>query len=327
MTHAARGQLTLREHGERHQVALYLGAIAVGAIVGLTLPGSDRLAWAIEPVLGALLFVTFLTVRFGRIRNAIGDGRFLAVLGVLNFIVVPIVVFGLSRFVADDQALLLGVLLVLLTPCVDYVIVFTRLAGGASDRLLAAAPLLMVAQIVLLPLYLWLFAGPDALAAVDLAPFVRAFLVLIVLPLGLAVLVQALAPRLSPARTAERRLPALMVPLMMLTLGIVVASQVRAVGPRIDDLWGLVPLYAGFIVVMIALGWVAARLTRTDAATSRALIFGGVTRNSLVVLPLAVALPASLSLAPLVVVTQTLVELVAMVIMVRLIPRLVPARA
>ncbi|WP_279631122.1 bile acid:sodium symporter [Rathayibacter sp. VKM Ac-2801] len=47
--------------------------------------------------------------------------------------------------------------------------------------------------------------------------------------------------------------------------------------------------------------------------------------DGLVVLPLALALPASLALAlaPVVVVTQTLVELVGMVGFVRLIPRLV----
>ena len=43
-----------------------------------------------------------------------------------------------GTFVADEPALLFGVLLVLLTPCIDYVIVFSGLAGGASDRLLAA---------------------------------------------------------------------------------------------------------------------------------------------------------------------------------------------
>ena len=56
-------------------------------------------------------------------------------------------------------------------------------------------------------------------------------------------------------------------------------------------------------------------------------MFSGATRNSLVVLPLALALPAPLSLAPVVVVTQTLVELVGMVIFVRLVPRLTRSRS
>lgn len=52
------------------------------------------------------------------------------------------------------------------------------------------------------------------------------------------------------------------------------------------------------------------------------MIFSGATRNSLVVLPLALALPAELAIAPLAVVTQTLIELVGMVVLVQLVPKL-----
>ena len=48
--------------------------------------------------------------------------------------------------------------------------------------------------------------------------------------------------------------------------------------------------------------------------------FSGATRNSLVVLPLALAMPAPL--APAAVVAQTLVELIGMVVLVRVLPRL-----
>ncbi len=75
--------------------------------------------------------------------------------------------------------------------------------------------------------------------------------------------------------------------------------------------------------------WDRHQLALTIAAIprTRAVVFSGVTRNSLVVLPLALALPASLAIAPLAVVTQTLVELVCLLVLVRLVPRLVPARA
>ena len=118
---------------------------------------------------------------------------------------------------------------------------------------------------------------------------------------------------------------ALMVPLMMITLAVVVASQIRGVGEKIGALLGVIPLYVAFVIIMVPLGIGMGRWARLDARSSRALAFSGVTRNSLVVLPLALALPAALSLAPLVVVTQTLVELVAMVVLVRLMPRLVGA--
>jgi ACR3 family arsenite efflux pump ArsB len=116
-----------------------------------------------------------------------------------------------------------------------------------------------------------------------------------------------------------------MVPLMMITLAVVVASQIRGVGEQIGALLGVIPLYVAFVVIMVPLGIGAGRWARLDVRSTRALAFSGVTRNSLVVLPLALALPPPLELAPLVVVTQTLVELVAMVVLVRLMPRLVRA--
>jgi ACR3 family arsenite efflux pump ArsB len=48
-----------------------------------------------------------------------------------------------------------------------------------------------------------------------------------------------------------------------------------------------------------------------------------VTRNALVILPVVLALPAAYHLAPAAVVTQTLVELLVMVVMVTVVPKLV----
>lgn len=314
---------------ERHQVALYLTGIAAGAVVGWAVPGADAWAVLVEPVLALLLLATFLAVPFAALGAGLRDGRFLGALLVLNFVVVPAVVFGLSRFVAHDDALLVGVLLVLLAPCVDYVIAFTALAGGAAERLLAAAPLLMLVQLVVLPVLLRVVAGEAAVAAVDVGPFVRALVMLILVPLALAALLQWGAVRgrggvRDTAAGVVRGFTAAMVPLMVVTLFTVVASQIRGVGERLPALAAVVPLFVAFAAVMVALGVVAARWARLDVPAGRALVFSGVTRNSLVVLPLALALPASLDPAPLVVVTQTLVELGAMVSLVRLVPRLLP---
>ena len=94
---------------ERHQAALYAAGIAAGAVVGWAVPGAGRLAVLVEPVLGLLLLATFLAVPFAALGAALRDVRFLTALLVLNFAVVPAVVFGLSRFVAHDDALLVVV--------------------------------------------------------------------------------------------------------------------------------------------------------------------------------------------------------------------------
>ncbi|MET0886840.1 MAG: arsenic resistance protein, partial [Mycetocola sp.] len=104
----------------------------------------------------------------------------------------------------------------------------------------------------------------------------------------------------------------------------VIGSQIAAVGSEALTLLRVVPLYVAFLIVMPLVGLAAGRLTRLDAPETRAVMFSGATRNSLVVLPLALALPAELAIAPLAVVTQTLIELVGMVVFVRLVPKLVP---
>ncbi|OZD52353.1 arsenic resistance protein [Rhodococcus sp. 06-1477-1B] len=311
---------------EKFQIPLYLLALAVGVVVGLAAPASaPAFEIAINPVLIVLLYATFLAVPFSAIGVSLRDTNFLLSVVVLNFVLVPIVVFALTRFVASNEAVLVGILLVLLAPCIDYVIVFSGLAGAASERLLAAAPLLMLLQIAFLPLYLWLFVGPDLVKIIDVAPFVEAFVLLIALPLTSAAATQWLARRTRLGTRIMDAMAAAMVPIMMATLAVVVASQVDAVRSEASQLIAAVPIFVAFLVVMAVVGLATSRITRQDVPATRALIFSGATRNSLVVLPLALALPPALSLAAVVVVTQTLVELIGMIAYVRIVPRLAPA--
>ncbi|ALM40853.1 arsenic resistance protein [Streptomyces sp. FR-008] len=322
----AQERVGLVERMEVHQVAVYVGAMVAGALVGWAAPGlAPGLEHAVNPVLGALLFVTFLQVPSAELFRSLRDGRFLAAVLVVNFVVVPLVVAAMFVLLPADQAVRIGVLLVLLCPCIDYVIVFSGLAGGSSRRLLAATPLLLVAQMVLLPGFLYLFMGAELAEVVEVGPFVEAFLVLIVIPLALAWTVQGWAARRPAGRRAADAAGTTMVPLMAATLLTVVASQVPKIGDSLGDVAAVVPFYAAFLVVMAFAGLAVARLFRLGTPAGRAVVFTGATRNSLVVLPLALALPDRFAAAGAVVVTQTLVEVVGMVVYVRLVPRLLPA--
>lgn len=308
----------------RWQIPLYLAGMLVGGAIGRTVPGSaSALETLVTPALILLLFATFLAVPFAEMRRALRDLRFLAAVLILNFVLVPLLVFGLSRFVAHDRALLVGVLLVLLTPCIDYVVVFTRLAGGSASRLLAASPVLMLAQLALLPVYLGLFAGPAILDTVEIEPFVVAFLLFIAFPLGLAAVTQTAARRFRAAQVVERTMDAAMVALLALSLAVIVGAQIDVVRAHAAELLGVVPIYVAFLAIAPVLGILIARLFQQDIAAARATVFSGSTRNSLVVLPLALALPEPLASASAAVVTQTLVELVGMLLLVNVVPRLV----
>ncbi|ALQ30784.1 MULTISPECIES: arsenic resistance protein [Micrococcaceae] len=312
---------------QKWQVPLYLLAVAAAAAFGLMRPqAAAELDSGINPVLGLLLFATFLAIPLTRLVGALRNIRFLLAVVILNFLAVPLVGWLLSRVVAADAELLIGLLLVLLAPCVDYVIVFTRIAGGAGHQLLAATPVLMLLQVVLLPVYLSWFAGGALGEVVTPEPFVHAFTWLIAVPLVSAMLVQLLARRFRSAEVLEDLMDLLMVPLMILVLFLVVASQVSSVKADFSRLLAVVPLYVLFLVIMLPLGKGISRIFKLAVPARRALVFSGATRNSLVVLPLALAMPEPFALVPAVVVAQTIIELLGMLIYVKVVPRLIPEK-
>src|SRR5690606_42098348 len=132
---------------ERHQVAIYVGALAAGGLVGWIGPGAGPgLEHAINPVLAALLYVTFLQVPAAELGRSLRAGRFLSATLVVNFVVVPLLVAALFAFLPANHAVRLGVLLFLLAPCVIYVFLFSAFAGLIRRQVLAAMPLQLLAQ-------------------------------------------------------------------------------------------------------------------------------------------------------------------------------------
>ncbi|TXN47378.1 arsenic resistance protein [Methylobacterium sp. WL7] len=312
---------TLRDALEGHQIGIYFAAIGAAVLIALTLPGTTALEAWINPALALMLFVTFLQVPLPELGKAFARVRFLAALLITNFVVVPLLVAGLIRFLPADPMLRLGVLMVLLTPCIDYVVTFAHLGRADAKVLLASTPALLIAQMLMLPVYLNVFLGEDAARFVQVGPFVHAFVWLIAVPLGLAAAVQIWAGRSQVGQRVAAGLGHLPVPATALVLFVVIASVLPQLGPALDDALRVVPVYVAFAVTAPLLGWAVGRAFRLDAPTVRTLAFSAATRNSLVVLPLAFAVPGAVPLLPAVIVTQTLVELLGELIYVRLMPR------
>lgn len=249
----------------------------------------------------------------------------LALLAV-NFAVVPCVAYALVSLLPSEQwAVRFGALMVLLTPCIDYVVVFTRLGRGDARLLLAATPVLLIAQMLLLPVYLGLFVGGEVMGLMRPGPFLEAFAWLIAAPLALAWVTQVWAGRSESGKVVSDAMGWLPVPLMALVLLVVIAAVAPDVRAEAGAVAVAVPVYAAFALVMPYASRAVARLLRLETEAARAVVFSGSTRNSLVVLPLAFAVPEAGALLPAAVVTQTLVELVAMLAYIGWVPRHVPA--
>lgn len=317
-----------REQLETQQIPIYFAAVIAAVAFGLLASATARhLEALITPAIAILMYAMFLQIPFLGLRQGLGNRRFMAALLLANFILVPLLVWALTRGLADQPAILIGALLVLLTPCIDYVVVFTHIGKGDSRLTLAATPVLLLVQLVLLPLYLALMLGDSSGVPLSIGPFVEAFVLLIVLPMILAVLTSASARRSGAVSAWNDAWAWMPVPAMALVLVTVIGSQIAVVLRDFDRLLPVIPVYVGFMLLAPLLGFVSARLLRLPVAEARSVTFSAATRNSLVVLPLALALPEDLrGLAAAAVITQTLVELVSELVYIRVIPVLLRTR-
>lgn len=323
----------------KHQVALYLVALGLGAgvsfIAGVR---ADAINILILPSLAALLTATFITLPLSEPLPKAEFSSFLVLLFGVNFVLAPLIIWGLlTVFTPSSDAITFTVALILLAPCIDYVVVFSGLAGADARKMLAATPALLLGQAVLVPVWLYIFSIlglwdslPWTLRALEESvPSIAVALSAVVIPLVCAWGLQKIAElkwrgAQSTHRIAAQLADALMVPLMMLVLSVSVAANLHAVTADNSLIYPAL-VYLLFAGIMWMAGTVYARwLGRVHPVDHRrAVVFSGVTRNALVMMPVALALTSTLDDAalaakiPLVIVTQTLVELCVMVIMVR----------
>src|SRR5690625_7052 len=315
---------TCRQALENKQIWIYGLSIVLGGLLGiLNKPLGARLDWTIAPLIALLMYGMFTQIPFLALHKALSNFRFMAALLIGNFVAVPVIVWILITTFPQSPPILLGVCLVLLTPCIDYVIVFTRLGKGDEKLVLAATPMLFVVQMMLLPLYLWLFMGHEMMAIVHVEPFLKAFLLMIIAPLVIAICTQLWAKRQQPGQQLLSMTAWLPVPLMALVLMTVVASQIGKVYSDFEIIARVIPIYVLFLLITSIVSQAIARAFKLDKGAARALIFSVGTRNSLVVLPLAFSLPEGwATLVAAVIVTQTIVELIGELFYIKFIPKL-----
>lgn len=318
---------SIRRRLERHQGWIYLAAAAFGLLVGTVRPAAaPRLDALIWPALALLLFTTFTQVPLRTAAAALADRRFLGAALAGNFVLMPLIAWAVVSLMPDDEALRLGMLLVLLVPCTDWFITFASLARGDGVRATALTPLNLGLQLLLLPLYLAIFAGDAIAGSIEVSHLWPAVAVVLV-PL-LAALVLESALRRGPTGQRWRdRLGSGPVPLLAVVIFAVVAVHAE-VALTAGDLLVWVGLAAlAFFAAGLLLARVLAGLAKLRTGAGRTLAFTLTTRNSFLVLPVALALPAGWEVAALVIVLQSLVELFAVIGAVWFVPRvLMPDR-
>lgn len=317
-----------RESLERYQVVIYLAAVLIGGTTGWLWPAvSEQIDILVWPVLGFLLYSTFCQVSLPEAGQAFRNKRFFIASLLTNFVLVPILVLVLSRILPPNQAIKLGVFMVLLVPCTDWFVTFTYLGKGATRLAVALVPIQLFVQLALLPVYLWAFMGKDFIQTVTVGPFLQVFAWIIIIPFVLATLTRFLGTRRRIGTSWLGVTAWLPVPLLALVLFLVTTSQRNVVSDTLTSLGWAAVVFALYLIIAPLLARLIALVFQIKPEAGRTLAFNVSTRNSFVVLPLALALPAGWEAAAAVIVLQTLIELSGMVVYLWLIPtRLFPTQ-
>lgn len=172
---------------KKYQTVIIILAVIIGLLSGhfdLVAQYSSNL---IVPLLMTMLFGLFLSLDLKKLRSSFLNLKFSVSNIIINFIWTPIFAYILgSIFLSQELALWIGFVMLMVTPCTDWYLVFTGVAKGNVSLSTAILPVNLILQVVLLPIYLMIFFGETG--NIELASIVESILLVLVVPFVLALL-------------------------------------------------------------------------------------------------------------------------------------------
>lgn len=169
------------------------GVIILAVLIGLVLGHFDLAAQysvnLIVPLLMAMLFGLFLSLELNKLRSSFLNIKFSVSNIIINFIWTPIFAYTLgSFFLSHELPLWIGFVMLMVTPCTDWYLVFTGVAKGNVPLSTAILPINLILQVVLLPVYLMIFFGETG--NVELRSLVEGILMVLFVPFFFALVVK-----------------------------------------------------------------------------------------------------------------------------------------
>ncbi|WP_120194253.1 arsenic resistance protein [Sinobaca qinghaiensis] len=179
---------------EKWHTIFLLSAIGMGLIIGQWQFIESRAGLFILPFLFCMLYGLFLAVPLQHLGKAFTHIRFFSASAGINFIWTPVLAYGLGAvFLSNHPALWLGFIILMVTPCTDWYLIFTSTAKGNVPLAASILPVNLILQLLLLPVYLYLFAG--TIEGTNLYSIGSSILLVVILPFSLAQLTRYIFKR------------------------------------------------------------------------------------------------------------------------------------
>ncbi|KHF39275.1 arsenic resistance protein [Halalkalibacter okhensis] len=272
---------------ERLYTLIIFLAVVIGIGIGKVELIRENAESFIVPLLVAMLYITFLQIPIDEIKIAFKNFKFTYTSVLINFLWTPILAWLLAMvFLGDNPALYIGFIMLMVTPCTDWYLIFTGIAKGNVALSTAILPLNLILQIIMLPIYLLIFGGTTGV--IELTFLVESIIIVLLIPLVLAFLTKMFF--LNKHHLREHFISNLSVlPIIFLSLAIVAmfASQGQLLLDHLDLMWQLTIPILLFFIVNFFIGQKVGQLMKFPNSDRISLSLTTLARNSPIALAIA----------------------------------------
>ena len=170
---------------EKLEPVILILAIIVGLILSDIEILSKNSGNLINLFLCIMIYGLFLEVPFKDLKKSFKNIKFTSTSLIINFIWTPLFGYFLGNlFLNGNIDIFIGFFMLILTPCTDWYLVFTKMAKGDLNLSLSILPINLILQLILLPIYLIIFfSSNNTINYIDLG---YSLLIVIVIPFVLA---------------------------------------------------------------------------------------------------------------------------------------------
>jgi ACR3 family arsenite efflux pump ArsB len=127
---------------EKAQPFLLLVSIGVGILLAQGMGVAELAADTIAPLLALMLYTTFLPISFKNFGQTLQNTKVVLTSLAINFVWTPLFAWALGAiFLQQSPDLRVGLILLMVTPCTDWYLVFTGMAKGAEFACLSCTTL------------------------------------------------------------------------------------------------------------------------------------------------------------------------------------------
>ena len=166
---------------EKLEPAILIFAIIIGLILSDIKILSNNIGNLINLFLCIMLYGIFLEVPLKNLKKSFKNIKFSSTSILINFIWTPIFGYFLGNlFLNGNMDIFIGFFMLILTPCTDWYLIFTKIAKGDLNLSLSILPINLILQIVLLPIYLIIFFSNNN--AINYSNLVYSLIIVIVIP-------------------------------------------------------------------------------------------------------------------------------------------------